>query len=81
MAHPHMRGRKTVRRVSDRALGELDIPGMPVRFSSFPTRTDLKASRIGEDNESIMRELLALSDPEIAALKSEQVLISPASPQ
>ncbi len=75
MAELHLRERQTVRRVKDRALGEFDIPGMPVRFSSFPTRTDVKASRVGEDNDSILREVLGLSDAEIAALYADQILL------
>ena len=38
MAHPHLRGRKTVRRVRDEALGEFEVPGMPVKFSDWPDR-------------------------------------------
>ena len=75
MAEPHLRERRTVRRVKDRALGEFDIPGMPVRFGSFPTRTDVKASRVGEDNDSVLREVLGLSDPEIAALYADRILL------
>src|SRR5215469_4618823 len=47
MAHPHLRERKTVRRVSDPAFEQFDIPGLPVKFSDWPDRTDLKASRLG----------------------------------
>jgi CoA:oxalate CoA-transferase len=75
MAHPHLRQRKTVRHVSDPALGEFDMPGVPVKFSDWPERTDLKASRVGEDNETVLREMTGLSDAEIARLYSEQVLI------
>src|SRR5579864_6035094 len=75
MAHPHLRERKTVRRVSDRSFGEFDIPALPVKFSDWPDRTDLKASRLGEDNEAILREMMALSDAEIAELYAGQVLI------
>lgn len=75
MAHPHLRERKTIRRVSDPSFGEFDIPGFPVKFSDWPERTDLKASRLGEDNEAVLREMLALSDAEIAELYVEQVLL------
>ena len=50
MAHPHLRERKTVRRVKHEALGEFDIPGMPIKFSTWPDRIDVKASRVGDDN-------------------------------
>ena len=75
MEHPHLRERKTVRRVSDPAFGEFDIPGFPVKFSDWPDRTDLKASRLGEDNEAVLHEMLGVSDAEIAQLYSKQVLL------
>jgi CoA:oxalate CoA-transferase len=82
MAHPHLRERKTVRRVKDPSFGEFDIPGLPVKFSDWPDRTELKASRLGEDNEAVLHELLGLSDAQIAQLYDEQVLIkaAPAEP-
>ena len=75
MAHPHLRERQTVRRVSDPAFGEFDIPGFPVKFSDWPERTDLKASRLGEDNEAILREMLGASEAEIEALYAEKILL------
>lgn len=80
MAHPHMRERKTVRRVKDQAIGEFDIPGMPVKFSEWPDRTDVTASRLGEDNDAVLRDLLGLSDDRIAALYSEGILLRAPEP-
>ena len=68
MAHPHLRERQTVRRMRDRALGEFDVPGMPVKFSGWPDRTDVKASRVGENNDAVLREMLALAEDDLAAL-------------
>jgi CoA:oxalate CoA-transferase len=80
MAHPHLRGRKTVRRVKDATMGEFDIPGMPVKFSAWPDRTELKASRMGEDNTAIVSELAGLSTAEVDELARTGVLIAaPAS--
>ena len=75
MAHPHLRGRGTVRRVKDRLIGEFDIPGMPVKFSRWPERHDLSAALLGEHNEEVLRTLLDLSASEIAALYAEKVLV------
>jgi CoA:oxalate CoA-transferase len=75
MDHPHLRERKTIRRVSDPAFGEFDIPGFPVKFSDYPDRTELKASRLGEDNEAVLRDTLGLSDAEIADLYQARVLL------
>jgi len=75
MAHPHLRERGTVRRVKDRLIGEFDIPGLPVKFSRWPERTSVDADLLGEHNEQVLRELLALSDSEIADLYAGKVLV------
>jgi len=80
IAHPHMRQRKTVRRVKHEAMGEFDLPSMPVKFSTWPDRTDLKASTVGADNEAILTEVLGLKPDEFAALYAEKVLIKPPPP-
>jgi CoA:oxalate CoA-transferase len=76
MAHPHMRQRKTVRRVKDSTMGELEIPGMPIKFSTWPDRTDLKASRVGADNDAILTEVLGLTPAQIADLYRDSVLFA-----
>jgi CoA:oxalate CoA-transferase len=75
MEHPHLRARNTVRRVKDRLLGELDIPGLPVKFSSWPDKLDVRAALLGEDNERVLHEVLEMPDERIAALYSEGVLV------
>jgi CoA:oxalate CoA-transferase len=81
MAQPHLRERKTVRRIKHDTLGEFDLPGMPVKFSRWPDRTDLKASRVGADNATILSEVLGMPAAEIEELYREQVLLTaPVSP-
>src|SRR5215470_11769775 len=75
MAHPHLRERGTVRRVKDRLLGEFDIPGMPVKFSRWSPRTPADADLLGEHNYDVLRDLLALSEAEIATLYADHVLV------
>src|SRR5581483_10679119 len=55
--HPHLRERRTVRKIRDRILGEYDIPGVPLRFSDFPTDLDLQAPLLGEHNGEILAGL------------------------
>ncbi len=74
-AHPHMRQRGTVRRVKDPYLGEFDIPGMPVKLSAWPPQPDVKAALLGQDNESVLHDLLGLPDDEIASLYAQGVLV------
>ncbi|MGH7987657.1 MAG: CaiB/BaiF CoA transferase family protein [Candidatus Binataceae bacterium] len=80
MAHPHLRERRTVRRTHDPRLGEFDLPGMPVRFSDWQVSTELKASSVGQDNETILREMLGLEDTAIAGLYTDGVLLKHTSP-
>ncbi len=80
MAHPHLRGRKTVRRVKDATMGEFDIPGMPVKFSAWPDRTEVKASRMGADNAAIVTEVAGLSAAQAQELTREGVLIEAPPP-
>jgi CoA:oxalate CoA-transferase len=75
MAHPHLRQRGTVRRVKDAAIGEFDIPGLPVRFSRWADRSEIAADRLGERNEEVLRELLSLTDKEIAGLYADKILV------
>jgi crotonobetainyl-CoA:carnitine CoA-transferase CaiB-like acyl-CoA transferase len=75
VAHPHLRERKTVRRVKDPLMGEFDIPGMPIKFSQWSDHADLKADLLGQHNDEILGELLGLSASEIAALYADNVLV------
>lgn len=75
IAHPHLRERGTVRRVRDRSIGEFDIPGLPVKFSQWRNRTPPSAALLGQHNEQVLRELLSLSDAEIAALYVDNVIV------
>jgi CoA:oxalate CoA-transferase len=75
MAHPHLIQRKTVRWVDDPLLGRLAIPGIPVKFSAWPDRIQVRAARLGEDNERVLREYLELSDGHICELYRTGVLV------
>jgi crotonobetainyl-CoA:carnitine CoA-transferase CaiB-like acyl-CoA transferase len=72
--HPHLRARRTVRTVNDRIFGELDIPGMPLKFSEFPEELPLQTPLLGEHNEEILRNYLAYTPEQVRALESEGVL-------
>jgi CoA:oxalate CoA-transferase len=72
---PHLRERGTVRRVHDPHLGEFDVPGMPARFSRWPAAPRVKADLLGEHNEAVLRDVLRLSDADIAALYVDKVLV------
>jgi crotonobetainyl-CoA:carnitine CoA-transferase CaiB-like acyl-CoA transferase len=72
--HPHLKYRRTVRRITDRAFGELDIPGMPLKFSEFPDELPLQAPFLGEHNEEILGTYLSYTPEQVRTLESEGVL-------
>lgn len=76
MNHPHLRERETVQKVSDRILGDLEVPGFPLRFSGYPQRLELQAPFLGEHNARILSRYLAYTPEQISVLEREHVLQS-----
>ncbi len=72
--HPHLRYRHTVRTVTDRAFGELEIPGMPLKFSEFPDELFLEAPFLGEHNEEVLHNYLSYTPEQVRVLESQGVL-------
>jgi CoA:oxalate CoA-transferase len=75
VAHPHLRERGTVRKAKDPVLGEVDVPGFPIRFSAAPKPSDTQAPLLGQHNAEVLKEFLGYSDERIARLKQEGVLM------
>ncbi len=76
MTHPHFVERGMTRTVEDPNFGELTVTGLPIRFSSHqPPDTEPAPPTLGEHNQEIMREVLALSDTEIASLVTDGILM------
>ncbi|HKV53366.1 MAG TPA: CoA transferase [Candidatus Binataceae bacterium] len=71
--HPHLRERRTVRTITDRFLGEFEVPGFPMRFSEFGELT-LEAPTLGEHNAEILRDYLDCPRERIEQLTADGVL-------
>jgi crotonobetainyl-CoA:carnitine CoA-transferase CaiB-like acyl-CoA transferase len=76
MRHPHLVERQTVQTVHDRILGDFQVPGFPLRFSSHPARLDLEAPLLGEHNQRILSSYLGYAPDRISRLEREGVLRS-----
>ena len=74
MQTPHLREREIVRTVRDPFLGELEVPGFPLRFSDFPRHLDLEAPTLGEHNEEVLSGLLGLGPERIRELEAAGIL-------
>ena len=75
MREPHLREREIVRTVNDRFLGELELPGFPLRFSEFPRHLELAAPALGEHNREILGGLLGLAPERIQELEAAGILV------
>ncbi|HEV3109766.1 MAG TPA: CoA transferase [Candidatus Binataceae bacterium] len=70
--HPHMIKRGTVRQVHDPVLGDIELPGPPMRFSEFPDPVDVPAApNLGEHNMLILKQYLGYSDEKIKQLEEQ----------
>ncbi len=57
IGHPHFESRKMVQAAPDPILGEVMVPGNPIRFSDTPEPLELVAPLLGEHNAEILAEL------------------------
>lgn len=74
VAHPHLLERGTVRTITDRVLGDFQIPGNPLRYSAFPESLPLDAPFLGEHNKAVLTEILSYSEDDVAAMERDGVL-------
>ena len=78
VGHPYFESRRTTRVVKDPILGEVAIPGNPLRLSEQPEDLDLVAPLLGEHNGAVLAEL-GYGPEEIADLEASGVLRSAAT--
>ena len=74
IGHPYFESRGAVQQIHDPLLGDLHIPGDPLRFSDFPDPLDLTAPTLGQHNLTILQSL-GLSEEEINQLINDEVII------
>lgn len=74
LAHPYFKARQMVRTVPDPILGEVTIPGFPLKFSAYPDLPDLQAPLLGQHGAQVLQEYLNYSDTEIAGLQQSGTL-------
>ena len=74
LAHPYFKAREMIRTVPDPILGEVTIPGFPLKYSEFPQLPDIQAPLLGQHSADVLREQLSYTDENIAALQEKGVL-------
>jgi crotonobetainyl-CoA:carnitine CoA-transferase CaiB-like acyl-CoA transferase len=68
---PHLHARGFFQVVTQAEAGTYPYPGVMWKMSKTPTTFRHPPVRLGEHNDYVYRELLKLSDEEIAALRAE----------
>ena len=77
VSHPHFKARNMIRTVPDPILGEVTIPGFPLKFSADPELPEeLEAPLLGQHGEQVLREVLGYSESKLGKLRESGVLYS-----
>ena len=65
-----------INEIEDPIMGELTIPGFPLRFSAQPERLDLVAPTLGQHNAAVLSDVLGYEADRIAGLEQNGILCS-----
>jgi crotonobetainyl-CoA:carnitine CoA-transferase CaiB-like acyl-CoA transferase len=72
--HAHARARGMVVSAEHATAGELRLAGRPIKFPGAPQRPSTAPPTLGQQTASVLRDELAYSDAEIAALRRNGVI-------
>jgi len=71
---PQVKAREMVVGLDYPGVGKVPVPGTPIKLSRSPGSIRRRAPNVGEHNQEVYRELLGLSDTQLAQLKKDGVL-------
>jgi formyl-CoA transferase len=74
LTHPQLLAREMIQRLPQATLGEVVAPGVVVKLSDTKGAVRRVGPELGEHSAEVYRELLALSDDELAGLRARQVI-------
>jgi crotonobetainyl-CoA:carnitine CoA-transferase CaiB-like acyl-CoA transferase len=74
LTHPQLLAREMIQRLPHPTLGEVVAPGVVVKMSDTPGAPGRVGPELGEHSAEVYRELLGISDEELAALRARQVI-------
>jgi benzylsuccinate CoA-transferase BbsF subunit len=73
-ADPHLRARNAFVTVNHPELGELEMVGAPWKISDYEMPTH-SVPMLGEHNDYVLREILGLSEAEVAELRKKDIIM------
>jgi crotonobetainyl-CoA:carnitine CoA-transferase CaiB-like acyl-CoA transferase len=71
---PAAAGREMIQRLPHEKLGDVVAPGVVVKLSDTPGSIDRLGPEVGEHTTTVYRDLLGLSDEELAGLRGRNVI-------
>jgi crotonobetainyl-CoA:carnitine CoA-transferase CaiB-like acyl-CoA transferase len=71
---PQVAARDMIVNIDYPGLGNIPIPGLPMKLSLTPGSISSRAPKIGEHNEQVYCDLLGFSRKELNKLKEEDVI-------
>ena len=74
LSDPHYAAREAIVRLVHPILGDFPLQNVAPRLSSTPGSVRSLGPTLGADNESVYRDLLGISDDELASLKAQGVI-------
>jgi crotonobetainyl-CoA:carnitine CoA-transferase CaiB-like acyl-CoA transferase len=74
LAHPHAAARRMVEEVEHPTAGVLSLLGRPIKFPGTEQPPLRPPPRLGEHGEALLREVLGLSEAEVAGLREAGTL-------
>ena len=72
--HPQVKARDMIVEVDHPVAGPIKMAGIPIKLSGTPSSIELPPPVLGANTDEILKELLNLSDEEIAKLKEDGAL-------
>jgi formyl-CoA transferase len=72
-ADPHLRERNAFIKVNHPEIGPLELVGVPWHMSDYQAPAQ-RAPLLGEHNEYVLREILGLSEKQVAELREKDVI-------
>ena len=74
VAHPQVAARGALVEVDHPKVGRTKVVGVPARLSATPGSVRSPSPALGQHTDEVLRDLLGLGTPEIAALRAGQVI-------
>jgi formyl-CoA transferase/CoA:oxalate CoA-transferase len=74
VAHPQVTARGSLVEIDHPKVGKTKVVGVPARLSATPGSVRAPSPSLGEHTDEVLRDLLGLGKPEIAALRAARVL-------